>query len=71
MKKEKNKNGDLYYRYLLVYVENVLYSGEVADVPIKISDQFFRLKEGSLGWADRYMGTNVERIKTTDVQVVR
>ena len=31
MKKENKNNGDLYYRYLLVYVDGVLYIGEYLD----------------------------------------
>ena len=43
MDKGKKNNEYLYYRYLLVYVDNVLYIGEYTDGPIKILEQFFIL----------------------------
>ena len=64
--KDKNNNRDLYYKYFLVYFDDVLSIGEDTDYPIKIMEQFFRLKKGSLGWPDRYLVANVERIHTTD-----
>ena len=33
-------------------------------------EQFFGLKEGSLGRTDRYQGVNVEKIQDTDDRVI-
>ena len=43
-KKDEKRNSKLYYRYLLEYVEDVLYIVEDADGPINILDQFFRMR---------------------------
>ena len=56
IKKGKKNNGCLYYRYLLVYVNDVLSIGEDSDGPINMLEQVFRLKEGYLGQTGRYLG---------------
>ena len=70
MKKDNKNNRELYYRYLSVYVDDLLSIGEDAYLPINMLDQFFRRREGSLGYKDRYMGENSERTQTTDGRVI-
>ena len=43
MNKDKNKNGELYCIYLLVYVDAVFSIAEDADVPMKMMEKFLRL----------------------------
>ena len=43
-KKDEKRNRKLDYRYLLEYVEDVLYIVEDSDGPINILEQFFRMR---------------------------
>ena len=66
MKPDIKENGDLYYRYLLVHVDDVLSIGENAESPIQMLGKVFKLKEGSVGPPDRYLGANIEKLQTED-----
>ena len=66
MKEDRKANGDLYYRYLLVYVDDLLSIGENAETPIDIIGNVFSLKAGSKGPPERYLGAGIEKLQKED-----
>ena len=62
LKKAVKPNGDEYYKYMLVYVDDVLHLAHDPLEDMKRLNQVYRLKEG-FGPPDRYLGANVEKVQ--------
>ena len=67
LKPETNPvNGEEYYAYILVYVDDLLH---IHHEPKKFMDalqKVYRLKDDSLGPPSRYLGANVEKVQLED-----
>ena len=56
-------NGELYYAYMLNYVDDVLSIAHDAEANLKRIDKYFKLKPGSLGDPDIYLGAKLRRMR--------
>ena len=56
------ENGTSYYKYMLVYVDDVLHPAKYAKKYMLKLNKVYRLKEGFRP-TDRYLGANVNRVK--------
>ena len=52
----------LYYKYMLVYVDDMLHLAKDAQEDMLRLNQVYRFKEGS-GPPDRYIGANVDKFQ--------
>ena len=62
MNRTTTENGIAYYKYMLLYVDDVLHLAEDAQEDMLILSQAYRLKEG-FGPPDRYLGANVNKVQ--------
>lgn len=62
-------NRELYYKMLLVHVDDVLAVSEVAEDLVGIIGSKFKLKKSSVGRLLRYLSSSIERIQTDDGRV--
>ena len=62
-------NGNAYYNYMLVYVDDVLQIEKNAQEDMQRLNQIYRLKE-VFGTPDRYIGANVDKIQLQDGRTV-
>ena len=69
MKRDVKPNGDLYYKYMIWYVDDLLNIGFKTKEETDELNMIYLLKEG-LGPPDRYLGANVEKVQFKDVRVV-
>ena len=69
MKRDFNPNGDLYYKYMICYVDDLIYIGFKPKKYMDALNMIYRLNEG-FGPPDRYLGSNVEKVQMKDVQVL-
>ena len=56
-------NGELYYAYMLNYVDDVLSIAHDAEADLKRIDKYFSLKPGSLGDPDIYLGAKIRKMR--------
>ena len=62
-------NGQEYYCYILVYVDDVLHVYHNPGIDMKLLIRFYRLKDG-VGSPSRYLGANIEMVKSEDSREV-
>jgi len=60
-KADKRPDGEPYYRYILLYCDDVLAIGVDATKEIEKLDHYFQMKAGSIGDPDTYLGTKLKR----------
>ena len=65
IKKDFKTNGSLYYKYMLVYVDDILHIAEDPTLDMSSLNQIYRLKDGS-GPLNRYLGSNVNKVQLED-----
>ena len=63
LKAETKPNGDEYYSYVLVYVDDVLHLHYNPDLFMNALEKIYRLKENSTGEPGRYLGSNIEKVQ--------
>ena len=61
MKILKKEDGTPYYKYMLIYVDDILHIVENPNEDMKLINEIYRLKEG-VGPPDRYLGGTIERV---------
>ena len=61
MKAKVKKNGDKYYRYLIIYMDDVLCIDEVPKQIISHIGKLFRIKDGSNEEPKIYLGANIRK----------
>ena len=59
MRPAVKKNGDLYYQYMIAYVDDLLCCGEDPEVQMKMVQQKFTLKEGTVVEPTLYLGADI------------
>ena len=67
LKRKRKSNGDAYYAYLIVYVDDLLSIDVDPDATIRQIGETFRIKEGSVGFPDMYLGANIRKWKAQNV----
>ena len=55
-------DGDKYYLYLLLYVDDCLVIHHAADTDLHELDHFFKMKSGSIGDPNMYLGANLSKV---------
>jgi len=68
IKRATKNDGMLYYKMMLIYVDDVLYLAEDPSEDMAELSKLYRLKDGT-GEPNRYLGGNIERIQTSDGSV--
>ena len=68
MKISKKENGTPYYKYMLIYIDNILHIAENSNEDMKLINEVYRLKEG-VDPPDRYLGGTIERVQLSDGRV--
>ena len=58
-------NGTPYYKYMLVYVDDILHIAENPVDDMKLINSVYRLKEGA-GPPNRYLGGSMEKVQLQD-----
>ena len=61
IKRAVKPNGQEYYCYMLVYVDDVLHVHYNPEIDIKLLSSFNRLKD-EVGSPSRYLGANIEKL---------
>jgi hypothetical protein len=56
-------NGETYYKYIFVYVDDILVSSEVPEAIIKTIGQAYRLKENSISVPKTYLGAEIKTLR--------
>ncbi|KAG7370183.1 reverse transcriptase RNA-dependent DNA polymerase [Nitzschia inconspicua] len=56
-------DGFEYYSYVLIYVDDILVISHDALVDLKKIDYYFKMKEGSIGDPDIYLGSKIRKIR--------
>ena len=57
------EDGEKYYRYILLYSDDILSIGANAAQELKKLDHYFQMKPGSIGDPDIYLGTKLKPVK--------
>ena len=70
MKAETKPDGNEYYSYVLVYVDDLLHLHHNPDLLMQEIEKIYRLKEGSVGEPDRYLGANIDKVQLEDGGIV-
>ena len=65
LKMATKKDGHPYYKYMLVYVDDILHIAETPEEDMKQINLIYRLKEGA-GPPDRYLGGTMEKVQLQD-----
>ncbi|GFH56846.1 hypothetical protein CTEN210_13322 [Chaetoceros tenuissimus] len=65
MKAANKADGTPYYKYMLVYVDDILHIAEDPTVDMALINSIYRLKEG-VGPPDRYLGGTMEKVQIQD-----
>ena len=63
LKAETRPDGTDYYAYVLVHVDGVLHPYHDPDTFINLLAEVYRLKDGSVGEPNRYLGDNIEKVQ--------
>lgn len=69
IKREIKPNGSEYYKYMLVYVDDVLHIAHDTKEDMDKLSREYRLKE-VVGPPNRYLGANIERVQLKDGRIV-
>ena len=69
MNQKFNPNVDLYYKYMLCYIDDLIHIGFKPKEDIGLLNMIYRLK-GGFGPPERYLGANVEKVHFKDGRVV-
>ena len=62
MKKDQHPDGGEYYRYILMYVDDILAIGIDAEKEILRLDHYFQMKPGTIGDPDIYLGSKLRKV---------
>ena len=65
LKKEVRPDGSLIWKYMLVYVDDILHIAHNTKVDMDLLHQVYRLKDG-VGPPDRYLGANIDKVQLSD-----
>ena len=65
MKKGMKPCGQMYWKLMLVYVDDILHISHNPQEDMKAINQVYRLKDGA-GSPDRYLGANVQKVQLAD-----
>ena len=65
IKRTVKPNGQEYYCYMLVYVNDILHVHHDPEIDMKLLSSFYRLKDG-VGSPSRYLGANIEKVQLED-----
>ncbi|GFH55427.1 hypothetical protein CTEN210_11903 [Chaetoceros tenuissimus] len=68
LKAANKEDGTPYYKYMLVYVDDILHIAEDPKVDMALINSIYRLKEG-VGPPDRYLGGSMQRVQLQDGSV--
>jgi hypothetical protein len=60
-------DGHIYYKYVLIYVDDVLCMSHNLRESMRKIDKFFPMKEGSIRPPDIYLGANISKVKLPKV----
>jgi len=60
MKEDKHPDGERYYRYILLYVDDCLSIGLDAGAELEKLDHYFQMKSGSIADPDMYLGNKLK-----------
>ena len=69
LKAETKPDGTEYYVYVLVYVNDVLDLHHDTETFMNRLSEEYRLKDGSVGEPDIYLGANIEKVQLDDGSV--
>ena len=69
LKSETKYDSTEYYAYVLVYVNDVLHLHHDLDTFMNCLAEVYRLKDGSVGEPDRYLGANIDKVQLYDGSV--
>ena len=61
MKRKVKSNGEAYYAYLIVYVDDLLSIDIKPNDAIRHIGEMFRIKDGSVGFPNMYLGANIRK----------
>ncbi len=59
MRPNRKRNGELYYEYVAVYVDDILVIAESPKETMDCLAKLYRLKEGSVGKPTQYLGAQI------------
>jgi hypothetical protein len=62
LRQDVHPDGEKYYRYILLYSDDILSIGVNAESELKRIDHYFKMKDGSIGDPDIYLGTKLKPI---------
>ena len=68
LKVATKEDGTPYYKYILVYVDDILHIAEIPEEDMKLINSIYRLKDG-VGPPDRYLGGTMEKVQLQDGSV--
>jgi len=68
IKRATKKDGEPYYKLMLIYVDDVLHIAEHPEEDMAKLGREYRLKD-NVGPPDRYLGGNIEKVQTNDGSV--
>jgi len=63
LKPDVHPDGEAYYRYLLTYIDDILSIGVDATKELDKLDYYFKMKSGSVGDPDNYLGNKLKKTK--------
>ena len=66
MRKATRSNGESYYEYILLYVDDLLCCSEFPKEAIFEIEKYFPLKKGSIGTPNNYLGGKVGKVTLTN-----
>ena len=69
MKKDFKESREPYYKYILVYVDDVLHIYTKGKSDMDKIGLIYRLKEGSVAPPERYLGANIEKVQLPDGRI--
>ena len=69
IKRATKPNGQEYYSYMLVYVDDVMHIHHDPSIDMKLLSKFYRLKDG-IGSPSRYLGANIDKVQLEDGRIV-
>ena len=66
LKLDHKENGEPYYKYILVYVDDVLHLHAKGKSDMDKINAAYRLKDGSIAPPERYLGANIHKVQLDD-----
>ena len=58
------QNGEKYYSYLLIYVDDIISIDMEPRNNIEVIEKTFKIKSGSAGSPSVYLGTNIQKLSS-------